>query len=176
MGRRFTDALEVMHQRHAQAAPRLLEAIHHGIGHQHVLVQRNRVLQHAVDKDHVETYEFGVTLDPLLGHLPLMGDDLERQALQLRATRAVAAAVEREQVALRQERAMHLRQPLTHNETGVAVGCPEERGVALQLCQLQASASVDHGLQQSGHRQLCVGQVHAVPPQEVGVSADVGDQ
>ena len=38
---------------------------------------------------------------------------------------------------------MHPRQPVAHQLFGVAARCPEERGVALQLRQLQAFAGVD---------------------------------
>ncbi len=105
-----------------------------------------------------------------------MGDEFDRQVVPLLATLTVAGMVFFDLLAPRAEPLAHLRGPVAYQDTGVAPWCPKKRGVALQLRQLHALASVDDGLQQLCHRPLRVGQVLAVPVHVICVSADVGNE
>lgn len=173
---RLPDALEVVSERLAQLTHQLVEALCDWVGHQHVFQHRYPVLQNAVHQDDVDTGEFDVALHPLLRHLALVGDELERQLLQLGAARAVADIGLFHLLSPAKERLAHPRQPIAHQHFGVAVWCPEEGGVALQLGQLQAFAGVDDRLQQRRHRRLRMGQVCPVRMHVVRVSADVGNE
>ncbi|BBY25902.1 hypothetical protein MSTO_61070 [Mycobacterium stomatepiae] len=90
---RFTDALEIVRERHRKPTYRLIEARRNRIGHQHVFRHWDLVFQHPVHEDDVDAGEFDMALYLLRGHLAFVRDELQRQAVELSAARTLAGYV-----------------------------------------------------------------------------------
>jgi hypothetical protein len=132
-----------------------------------------------VDEDDVDADELSPAPDLLGRHLADMGDELQLQVARQRAS-AARAHVGRDELSLGVERLVHGDRSLgrrgdgggAFQRSGVS---REERGVALDLDQVEAAGSIDDRLQQASGGCLRMSETRPVEAHVVGVAADVGD-
>jgi hypothetical protein len=147
---RLADSLELLGDCGRAPLQLRLEPVVDGPADEEVLGNRHGVLQHPVNRDHVEADKAGPIANPLLRDLAGMGNEPQPERPDPCARFARAQRVRRDLLLLLVECPVHRERRFGDHRLGSLLGLErtKERRVALDLDQLELRSGFDRGLEQ----------------------------